>query len=118
MSQALGVKVANLARRADLRGELEALRDSGLPVTILWGTRDGIIPRESFEAMCVASGVEGTVVDGSHSWLLADPDQFGEIITNDVKVAQAAELELQATEPAKRKGLRRVQSLTRRRSSG
>ena len=113
------VKVANLARRADLRGELEALRDSGLPVTILWGTRDGIIPRESFEAMCVASGVEGTVVDGSHSWLLADPDQFGEIITNDVKVAQAArELELQATEPAKRKGLRRVQSLTRRRSSG
>ena len=113
------VKVANLARRADLRGELEALRDSGLPVTILWGTRDGIIPRESFEAMCVASGVEGTVVDGSHSWLLADPDQFGEIITNDVKVAQAArELELQATEPAKRKGLRREQSLTRRRSSG
>ena len=40
---------------------------------ILWGTRDGIIPRESFEALCVASGVEGTVVEGSHSWLLADP---------------------------------------------
>lgn len=113
------VKVANLARRADLRGELEALRDSGLPVTILWGIRDGIIPRESFEAMCVASGVEGTVVDGSHSWLLADPAQFGEIITNDVKVAQAArELEQQAAEPSKRKGVRRVQSLSRRRSSG
>ena len=105
------VKVANLARRADLRSELEALRDSGLPISILWGKRDGIIPRESFEALCVASGVEGTVVDGSHSWLLADPRHFGEVITNDVKVAQAArELELQAP-PPKRKGLRRVKNL-------
>ena len=50
----------------------------------------GSFPRESFEALCVASGVEGTVVDGSHSWLLADPQQFAEVITNDVRVAQAA----------------------------
>jgi pimeloyl-ACP methyl ester carboxylesterase len=105
------VKVANLARRADLRSELESLRDSGLPISILWGKRDGIIPRESFEAMCVASGVEGTVVEGSHSWLLADPRQFGEVITNDVKVAQAArELEMRMPAP-KRKGLRRVKNL-------
>src|SRR6185503_13995803 len=82
------VRVANLARRADLRAELERLRDRGLPITILWGTRDGIIPRESFEALCVASGVEGTVVEGSHSRLLADPQQFGEVITNDVRVAR------------------------------
>ncbi len=108
------VKVANLARRADLRSELEALRDDGMSVSILWGTRDGIIPRESFEALCVASGVEGTVVDGSHSWLLADPAQFGEVITNDVRVAQAArDLELRAAEPAKRKGVRRLSSLRR-----
>jgi pimeloyl-ACP methyl ester carboxylesterase len=108
------VKVANLARRADLRSELEVLRDSGLSISIIWGTRDGIVPRESFEALCVASGVEGTVVEGSHSWLLADPQRFGEVITNDVRVAQAArELELRA--PAtKRKGLRRVPSLARR----
>lgn len=108
------VKVANLARRADLRSELEALRDSGLPISIIWGTRDGIIPRESFEALCVASGVEGTVVEGSHSWLLADPARFGEIITNDVNVARAArELEQRAAEKGRRrKGLRRVQSLS------
>ena len=110
------IKVANLARRADLRTEVEALRDSGLAISIIWGTRDGIIPRESFEALCVASGVEGTVVDGSHSWLLADPAQFGEVITNDLRVAQAArELEVTAAEPSKRKGLRRVQSLSSRR---
>ena len=96
--------------------ELESLRDSGLSISILWGTRDGIIPRESFEALCVASGVEGTVVEGSHSWLLADPEQFGEIITNDVKIAQAArELEMQAP-ASKRKGLRRVQTLATRRN--
>ncbi|HQY85454.1 MAG TPA: alpha/beta hydrolase [Ilumatobacteraceae bacterium] len=109
------VKVANLARRADVRTELETLRNDGLSISIIWGTRDGIIPRESFEALCVASGVEGTVVEGSHSWLLADPKQFGEVITNDVRVAQAArDLELKA--PAgKRRGLRRVQSLAARR---
>lgn len=110
------VKVAGIARRADLRAELETLRDRGLPITILWGRRDGVIPRESFEALCVASGVAGTVVDGSHSWLLADPDQFGEIITNDVRVAQAArELELaQDLHHTRQRGVRRVPSLRRR----
>lgn len=103
-------RVANLARRADLRTELEALRNRGLPITILWGSRDGVIPRESFEAMCVAAGVEGTVVDGSHSWLLADPDQFGEVITNDMRIARMArELEQQA--PKKRRATKRVASL-------
>jgi hypothetical protein len=65
----------------------------------------------------VASGVEGTVVDGSHSWLLADPDQFGEIITNDMRVAKAArELEAAAAKAAESrpKGLRRVTTLRKR----
>lgn len=107
------MKVANLARRADLRHELEDLRDDGLPISILWGTRDGIIPRESFEALCVASGVEGTVVEGSHSWLLAEPDAFSEVITNDLRVAKAArELELSnATTSAKRRPVRRMTTL-------
>jgi len=109
------VRVANLARRADLRAELEALRDRGLPITILWGTRDGVIPRESFEALCVASGVEGTVVEGSHSWLLADPSHFGEVITNDVRVAQAARDLERSLDHTKQRGLRRVPSLRRRR---
>jgi pimeloyl-ACP methyl ester carboxylesterase len=105
------VRVANLARRADLRSELEALRDQGLPITIIWAARDGIIPRESFEALCVASGVEGTVVEGSHSWLLADPEHFGEVITNDVRIAQAArELEADA-QTGKRRGVRRTPTL-------
>ena len=105
------IKVANLARRADLRSELEDLRRAGKPITILWATRDGIIPRESFEAMCVAAGVEGTVVEGSHSWLLADPVQFGEVITNDMRIAKMAR-DLDQKAPAKkRRGLSRVVSL-------
>lgn len=112
------VKVANLARRADLRAEVEALRDRGLPITIIWGTRDGVIPRESFEALCVASGVEGTVVEGSHSWLLADPDHFGEVITNDVRIAQAAR-ELEATAPPeRRKGVRTLRTLRSKEAEG
>jgi pimeloyl-ACP methyl ester carboxylesterase len=111
------VKVANLARRADLRVELERLRDRGVPITILWGTRDGIIPRESFEALCVASGVEGTVVEGSHSWLLADPQRFGEVITNDVRVAQAARDLERGLDHTKQRGLRRVPSLRRRKAA-
>jgi pimeloyl-ACP methyl ester carboxylesterase len=108
------VKVANLARRADVRPQLEALRDRGLPITIIWGKRDGVIPRESFEALCVASGVQGTVVDGSHSWLLADPANFAEVITNDLRVAQAAR-DLENTAPIdKRRGIRRVPTLRRR----
>ena len=107
------LKVANLARRADLRHELEDLRDDGLPISILWGARDGVIPRESFEALCVASGVEGTVVDGSHSWLLAEPDAFGEVITNDLRVAKAArDLELSsASKASKRRIARRMRTL-------
>jgi pimeloyl-ACP methyl ester carboxylesterase len=112
------VRVANLARHADLRAELERLRDRGMPITILWGTRDGIIPRESFEALCVASGVEGTVVEGSHSWLLADPAQFGEVITNDVRIAQAARDLERGLEHTKQRGLRRVPTLRRRKASG
>ncbi len=111
------IKVANLARRADLRAELEALRDHDLSITIIWATRDGIVPRESFEALCVASGVVGTVVEGSHSWLLADPAQFGEVITNDVRIAKAAR-DLEATVPTdQRRGVRRVPSLSRRKGA-
>jgi pimeloyl-ACP methyl ester carboxylesterase len=83
-------RVAQLARRADLRPELEELKRRRLPVTIIWARRDGIVPREAFDALCVAAGADGRVVDGSHSWLLADPDRFTEVITNDLEVAKLA----------------------------
>ena len=42
------------------------------------------------------------VVDGSHSWLLADPGRFGEVITNDLEVAKAARAMETETEAAAR----------------
>lgn len=83
-------RVGSLARTADLTPEMEELKERQLPVVVLWGLRDGLIPKDSFEALCLAVGTEGEVVEGSHSWLLADPDAFGEVITNHLEVAELA----------------------------
>jgi pimeloyl-ACP methyl ester carboxylesterase len=106
-------KVATLARRADLRPELEEIKARETPVTVLWADRDGIIPRESFDALCAAVGSVGKVVSGSHSWLLADPDAFSEVITNDLDVArQAREAELSRPKARKPRHPREVKSLS------
>ncbi len=94
-------KVAQLARSADLTHELEELKRRDLPVVVLWGEQDKIIPRASFDAMCTAIGSQGEVVSGNHSWLLADPEAFGEVMTNIVAVADVAR-ESEAVKPAKR----------------
>ena len=91
-------RVANLIRQADLVAELEELRRRQLPVVVLWGSQDTIVPRASFDALCAAIGSEGEVVPGRHSWLLADPDAFGEVLTNSIAVAQLAR-HLEAAEP-------------------
>jgi len=83
-------RVAQLARKADLTAELEELKERRLPVAVFWGAQDKIIPRASFEALCAALGTPGEVVPGSHSWLLSDPEAFGEVMTNVVEVARAA----------------------------
>ncbi|MBV8385358.1 MAG: alpha/beta hydrolase [Acidimicrobiia bacterium] len=83
-------RVAQVARTADLTAELEELKRRRLPVVVLWGEKDRIIPKESFDALCKAIGSEGEVVTGNHSWLLADPDAFGEVMTNVVSVASVA----------------------------
>lgn len=95
-------KVANLARRADLRDELEELKRRQLPVLILWGDHDKIITEDSFMDVCEAIGLEGDVIEGGHSWLLADPDAFGEVMTNVLAVAQVARSE-EASEGAARR---------------
>ncbi len=78
---------AGVARRADLTTELDELRRRGLPVVVLWGRRDQIITQDSFEAMCLALGGPHVItVPGTHSWLIADPDAFGEVMTNVLDV--------------------------------
>ncbi|HVB90854.1 MAG TPA: alpha/beta hydrolase [Acidimicrobiales bacterium] len=80
-------RAAGLVRRADLAGELDTLRRRRLPVVVLWGPRDHLITRDSFEDLCRALGKPDVVtLTGTHSWLLADPDAFGEIMTNVLEV--------------------------------
>jgi pimeloyl-ACP methyl ester carboxylesterase len=97
-------RAGQLARTADLTDELEELRRRRLPVVVLWGDQDRIIPRPSFDALCAAIGSEGEVISGNHSWLLADPDSFGEVMTNVVAVAEVARsAETAASSPKSRK---------------
>jgi pimeloyl-ACP methyl ester carboxylesterase len=80
-------RAAALARSADLREELATLAERGLPVSILWGAEDTVVPEATFLAMCDAAGAPGDIVpDAGHSWLLADPEGFGELVTNSLTV--------------------------------
>ena len=80
-------KVGRLARDADLAAELEELKQRGLPVVILWGRDDTVIPWACAESLAVALGTtEVVTVPGNHSWLLADPGRFAEIITNVIGI--------------------------------
>ena len=79
------VRVAGLARHAVLTAQLDELKRRRLPVVVLWGSRDRLVTRESFEEMCrVLGGPHAVTVAGTHAWLIADPDAFGEIMTNVV----------------------------------
>ena len=83
------VEIANLARRADLTAELAELQRRELPILVLWGDGDGVLPLSSFDALCAAIGTEGTVLRGGHSWLLANPRALSEVLDNVVHVQAA-----------------------------
>lgn len=80
------VRAAGLARSVDLREELADLRERKLPVLALTTKNDGVVPQAAFEALCSAVGTEGRVLAGRHSWLLADPDSFDDVLANVVEV--------------------------------
>jgi pimeloyl-ACP methyl ester carboxylesterase len=77
------LRAAQLAATADLVGELEELKRRRLPVVVLWGRDDTVLPDSGLDVIRDALGDPHVVtVRGGHSWLLADPDGFGEVITN------------------------------------
>ncbi|HEX3459850.1 MAG TPA: alpha/beta hydrolase [Acidimicrobiales bacterium] len=80
MQNPLGMfRTGAFIRRADLLKELRAIRGRKVPVLVAWSDRDGLVPRAAFDEVRRAAGVEGVVVDGSHTWLIADPGRFGEL---------------------------------------
>jgi hypothetical protein len=73
------LRTGQFIRRADLVAEVRSIAGSGTPVSVAWSDRDGLVPRSAFEELRAAAGVEGTVVEGPHAWLIADPVGFGDL---------------------------------------
>jgi pimeloyl-ACP methyl ester carboxylesterase len=83
-------RAARLVRGCDLTPELTELRRRRLPVAAIWGAGDRVVPRASFDGMCASLGSQGAVVEGSHSWPLADPDAFAEAVATAFESAELA----------------------------
>jgi pimeloyl-ACP methyl ester carboxylesterase len=83
-------RAAAIARTADLTRELEELRARGLPVVVLWGARDRVIPEASVDALCEALGVTPITLPAGHGWLIAEPDRLSEVMTNIVGLADGS----------------------------
>lgn len=80
---------ALIAVTAQLQREMENLAAGDLPVSVLWSDRDGVIPMSAFDTFCSTFGAEGRVVRGGHSWLLASPDTFGDVLDNMIHIEAA-----------------------------
>jgi pimeloyl-ACP methyl ester carboxylesterase len=75
--------VGRLARAADLSVELEALKARRLPVVILWGREDTVVPQACAESLIEALHDPRVVtVTGDHSWMIDEPGRFVEVLTN------------------------------------
>lgn len=56
-----------------------------MPVVVLWGADDHVIPRTSFHAVCDAlSDPEVREVPGNHNWLIDDAELFGQVLTESL----------------------------------
>ncbi|MGZ5405313.1 MAG: alpha/beta fold hydrolase [Nocardioides sp.] len=83
-------RVGRLAREAALGRELEELKRRHLPVAVLWGREDTVIPWACAESLIEALGAPQVVtVPGNHGWLISDPARFVEVLTNVLSVAEA-----------------------------
>jgi pimeloyl-ACP methyl ester carboxylesterase len=82
---------ADVAREVELSAELAALDERGVPVVVIWSHDDVLITRQSFDAMCAAFGqAVSLTVPGNHAWLIADPEGFGQVMTNVLSLLPAA----------------------------
>lgn len=83
-------RTARIARRVDLSQELSEVRREGVPVTAVTSDGDLVVTRACFDELCRTLGVQGRVVQGRHSWLLAAPEEFAGVMVQAVGAATAA----------------------------
>ena len=62
---------------------ISSAKSRQLPVFVLWGNNDRVIPLASAEAL-VGTGATTHIhtVPGDHGWLISDPGLFAEVLTN------------------------------------
>ncbi|MHB8262204.1 MAG: alpha/beta fold hydrolase [Acidimicrobiales bacterium] len=87
------LKMVSVVRRADLLAEIERVSLAGTPVSIIWSDRDRLVPHGAVTGLCRAAGVQSTVVEGSHTWLIAAPELFADVVLR-VLVDHGVDLEL------------------------
>jgi pimeloyl-ACP methyl ester carboxylesterase len=76
-------QVGRLARETDLSPELAVLKHRRLPVVIVWGRKDTVVPRACSESLIEALHDPRVVtVTGDHNWLIDEPGRFVEMLTN------------------------------------
>ena len=90
-------RVGEFVRRAHLLEEIAAVAGRGVPITVVWSDRDRLVPHAGFSALCGAARVEGEVVPGNHSWLIAEPRRFVDIVLRAMVDAGVVEAALAAT---------------------
>ncbi len=73
-------RVAAFVRRANLTSEARTVVSRGTPVTVVWSDRDRLVPHGAFAALCDATGNPGVVVPGHHSWMIAEPTMFADVV--------------------------------------
>jgi glycine cleavage system regulatory protein len=83
------METARLALTADLRAEMAELAQRKVPVLVLWSDHDEVVPLSAFDTFCTTFGIDGHVVRGGHSWLLADPHVFGEVLDNVIHLQRS-----------------------------
>jgi pimeloyl-ACP methyl ester carboxylesterase len=83
-------RVGRIARQAALGVELEELKRRRLPVVVLWGKEDTVVPWACAESLITALGSpEVVTVPGDHGWLISDPRRFVEVLTNVLAVGDS-----------------------------
>lgn len=84
-------RVGRLAREAALADELEDLKQRRLPVVILWGQEDTVLPRACAQSLIDALHAPQVVtVPGDHAWLIREPQRFVEELTNVIRADSSA----------------------------
>lgn len=75
-------RAGQLARTADLTFELTVLKHRRVPVVLIWSEGDTVVPSAALQALHAAAGhAECVTVPGRHSWLIADPQRFADVIS-------------------------------------